>query len=249
MDGTYLEKDWANDWGGFFQRMLSQAGIAPNGVVDTAQSSQYYDALISIIGGISRDYLNALTVNVASSANVDLTASAPLTANINITGSTTITGFTAAAGKCYIARFAGSLTLTNNANIVTPSGANIITSAGDSCLIRFTAANVANILMYTPGIPQEIGYRQSYASFIGSRTINTDFNNGTGRPIMLSVAINARAGDENFNIQVNGLTVAQNVNNGTSGEDIWLSAIIPAGATYRVNAFVGAVITVWTELR
>lgn len=48
-DGSYLERDWANDKEGFFQRLISQAGITPNGLVDTAQSSQYYTALTSII--------------------------------------------------------------------------------------------------------------------------------------------------------------------------------------------------------
>lgn len=48
-DGTYLEQDWANDWAGFFQSLLKEAGIAANGVVDTAQASQYYDALIAAI--------------------------------------------------------------------------------------------------------------------------------------------------------------------------------------------------------
>lgn len=47
-DGSYLEQDWANDWDGFFGRLLTVAGITPNGDVDTALASQYYDALASI---------------------------------------------------------------------------------------------------------------------------------------------------------------------------------------------------------
>lgn len=47
-DGSYLEQDWTNDWDGFFGRLLTVAGITPNGDVDTAQSSQYYEALSSI---------------------------------------------------------------------------------------------------------------------------------------------------------------------------------------------------------
>lgn len=48
-DGSYLEQDWANDWSGFFGRLLTVAGITPNGNVDTALSSQYYDALTAIV--------------------------------------------------------------------------------------------------------------------------------------------------------------------------------------------------------
>lgn len=47
-DGSYLEADWVNDWSGFFGRLLTLAGVTPNGKVDTASSSQYYDALKSL---------------------------------------------------------------------------------------------------------------------------------------------------------------------------------------------------------
>lgn len=44
-DGSYFEADWANDWSGFFERLLTLADITPDGSVDTALDSQYYDAL------------------------------------------------------------------------------------------------------------------------------------------------------------------------------------------------------------
>ena len=47
-DGSYAEADWLNDWAGFFGRLLIQAGISANGTVDSAQSSQYYDALAKL---------------------------------------------------------------------------------------------------------------------------------------------------------------------------------------------------------
>ena len=48
-DGSYLEQQWTNDWDGFFGRLLTVAGITPNGSVDTAQASQYFDALVKVI--------------------------------------------------------------------------------------------------------------------------------------------------------------------------------------------------------
>lgn len=48
-DGSYLEQDWANDWDGFFSRLLVVAGITANGTVDSATSSQYFDALIASV--------------------------------------------------------------------------------------------------------------------------------------------------------------------------------------------------------
>lgn len=50
-DGSYLESDWANDWDGFFARLLTVAGTTPNGNVDTGTSSQYYDALLLAVPG------------------------------------------------------------------------------------------------------------------------------------------------------------------------------------------------------
>lgn len=50
-DGSYLEADWANDWSGFFEALLTNAGMTANGNVDTATSSQYYDALSTALGG------------------------------------------------------------------------------------------------------------------------------------------------------------------------------------------------------
>lgn len=48
-DGSYLEADWANDWDGFFSRLLTAAGVSANGNVDSATNSQYYDALVVAI--------------------------------------------------------------------------------------------------------------------------------------------------------------------------------------------------------
>lgn len=48
-DGSYLERDWANDWDGFFGSLLRSAGMTANGTPDTALSSQYFDALRYIL--------------------------------------------------------------------------------------------------------------------------------------------------------------------------------------------------------
>lgn len=48
-DGSYMERDWLNDWNGFFGALLSNAGVTPNGDVDTAQASQFYNALWTVV--------------------------------------------------------------------------------------------------------------------------------------------------------------------------------------------------------
>ncbi|QHJ84231.1 MAG: hypothetical protein [Caudoviricetes sp.] len=47
-DGSYAEQDWLNDWDGFFGRLLTLSGVTPNGNVDNATSSQYFDALSTL---------------------------------------------------------------------------------------------------------------------------------------------------------------------------------------------------------
>lgn len=50
-DGSYFEADWANDWDGFFARVLNVAGVTPNGDIDTGSDSQMYDALMAATPG------------------------------------------------------------------------------------------------------------------------------------------------------------------------------------------------------
>src|SRR5690625_1802050 len=58
-DGTYLEQDWANDWAGFFQWLLSKAGISPSGTPDTAEVSQYAQALQQLVMQWQEDNLGS----------------------------------------------------------------------------------------------------------------------------------------------------------------------------------------------
>jgi hypothetical protein len=53
------------------------------------------------------------------------------------------------AGLCYFVRFNAALNLTNNAAIITQTGATITTAAGDTCILRATASNTVEVLCYT----------------------------------------------------------------------------------------------------
>ena len=44
-DGTPYTADFRNDLWGFFQRLLEEAGITPNGDPDTVTDSQYWNGL------------------------------------------------------------------------------------------------------------------------------------------------------------------------------------------------------------
>ncbi len=89
----------------------------------------------------------ATRIDVASVAGtVDLTTSAPDTDDIRITGALAITAFTVAIGRVLRVTASGAHTLTNNANIVTNTGANIVCAAGDSYMLRATAANTVEVI-------------------------------------------------------------------------------------------------------
>ncbi len=122
------------------------------GVAATKSSSTliYGDGTnIGASAQVGFDYLNTTRIDVASSATINLSVAAPNTRHINITGSANIASFTMAEGSCYFVRFAGAPLLTNSASLVTQTGANIQAAAGDTCIIRATAANVVEILCYT----------------------------------------------------------------------------------------------------
>lgn len=143
---TVVTDDWLNDVQEELISILAAAGISPV----KGDQDQVLTAIQAIIAGSTLNTLDTTRIDVASAGTVNLTAAAPSTRHINITGTTTITGFTVAAGRCYFVRFAAALTLTSSASLVTQTGANIVTAAGDTCIIRATAENTVEVLAYTP---------------------------------------------------------------------------------------------------
>jgi hypothetical protein len=86
--------------------------------------------------------------NVASAPTVDLTPYVATTRNILITGTTQIDGFAITNGQTFILKFSGSLRLSNNASLVTPSGAAVQVGPNDSCVIRATADNIVEVITF-----------------------------------------------------------------------------------------------------
>lgn len=89
---------------------------------------------------------------VPSATTVDLSALTTVTRNIVISGNVNIAGFQISRGQLFAARFSGTLTLQNSANLVTQRNRDISIVSGDTCFIRATADNVVEILAYSgPG--------------------------------------------------------------------------------------------------
>lgn len=194
------------------------------------------------------DYLNTTRIDVASATTVDLTSLAPNTRHINITGETTITAFTVALGLCYFVRFSGIMTLTNNASIVTQSGANITTATGDTCIVRAISRDVVEVLAYTPFKNQALGYEQTWQNVAGSRAANTTYTNTTGKPIYIFVSMGG-ANPQTNQLVVGGVLAGEWVFLGGIGRQ-GVCGIVPNGATYRVVNLQGVpAVSTWSELR
>lgn len=71
--------------------------------------------------------------DIASATTCDIGAATTL--RVHITGTTTITSFGLSTNRIRFLRFSGILTLTHNAiSLILPSGANIVTAAGDTAM-------------------------------------------------------------------------------------------------------------------
>ncbi len=85
--------------------------------------------------------------DIASGSTINLTTA---TGNlVDVTGTTTISSITLGDGAERTVRFTGVLILTNSANLVLPSGANITTAAGDYAVFRGYAGGVVRCVSFT----------------------------------------------------------------------------------------------------
>lgn len=246
LDGSYLEKDWANDKEGFFQSLIDAAGITVNDLPDEVGSSQYYDALLAVIAANNVDTLNTVRENVASASTVNLNTSAPDTRHINLTGTATITGFTVTTGRCYFVRVAATQSLVNSANLVTQRGENIICLAGDTYILRATADNVVEVLCYTSAIQSGLGYGQTLQNVIGSRSLGVNYTNTTGRTIWVHVRTGSDTSANSITITVGAESVTGNAAGSSVNSTRFVQAIVPPGVVYQVS---GSTPAEWKELR
>lgn len=91
---------------------------------------------------------------IASATTINLDAA---TGNfLHVTGTTAITTVTLGQGRDRTVVFDGALTLTNGANLILPTGANITTAAGDVAVFRGDGAGVTRCVAYTRANGQPI---------------------------------------------------------------------------------------------
>lgn len=105
--------------------------------------------LLPLSGGNMSGTINeVLAPAVASAASPDIWSGAGNA--LHITGTTSVTGFAAAPqpGARRTLVFDGGLTLTNGSNLILPTGANITTRAGDSCVVLAETTTKFRIVSY-----------------------------------------------------------------------------------------------------
>jgi len=188
------------------------------------------------------DFLNKAVATVAASGTIDLTTGAPDTSQLAISGTgVTINGFTVAANRFFVVKMTGATnTLVNSASLITGRGANIPVAAGDSFLMRSTAANTVEILCGNFVADSAVGTRgQTWQNVSGSRAGGTTYTNTTGRPIQI---LTSSTGGTSPILTINGVTVQYIFPTSTNAG---FSAIIPAGATYSISTGQQT----WLELR
>jgi hypothetical protein len=88
-----------------------------------------------------------------------------------------------------------------------------------------------------------VGVGQTWQDVTSSRVRSTNYTNNTGAPIFVSISILRFNNDAS--LLVNSIVVG--LVGGVDGGSGQLSAVVPAGSTYRVNG--AASIQYWTELR
>lgn len=164
-DNTDATKLFALNVSGF-TTATTRTWIVPNsddtfvGVAATQTLSNKTLATPTITGPVNE----AQGANIASAATINLDTATGNT--VDVTGTTTITGVTLSQGRRRTVRFTGVLTLTNGANLVLPTGANITTAVGD----------YATFIGYASGVVRCESYeRASGAALVGSGGGTPDF--------------------------------------------------------------------------
>lgn len=202
--------------------------------------------LKGVIEAGSADLLNAPIATVAAAGTINLTAGAPDTSQLAISGTgVNINGFTVAADRFFVVKMTGAAnTLVNSASLVTGRGANIPVVAGDTFLMRSTAANTVEIVCGLFLVDRASGSGQTWQNLTGSRALGTSYTNSTGRSIMITVYTSQSGGPTDIIV---GGVIAARASASTGGEGVNAAAIIPPGGVYSVSA--GNTLGYWAELR
>jgi hypothetical protein len=136
-------------------------------------------------------------------------------------------------------------------NLVIKTGASAVTAA----TFHGNAATTFNgNVIFSNGSIQTaaaVGYGQTWQNVGASRSTGTTYTNSTGQTIMLAITglITGTVAFADW-LEVGGVVVARVGGVGsTANMPAYAYAIVPAGATYKLNTVTGASFNYWAELR
>ena len=91
-----------------------------------------------------------------------------------------------------------------------------------------------------------IGVNQTWQNVSGSRSVNVNYTNTSGKPIVVSINGILTSGGSNVVVTVDGLVVAID----DCSNNVWgnVSVVVPAGSIYKLNS-AGFSTLNWFELR
>ncbi len=175
---------------------------------------------------------------VASAGTVNLDTQTP-SDFVHITGTTTITAITLADGRARTVVFDGILTLTNGASLILPTGASIVTAAGDSCIIRVEAAGDVCVVHYQRASGQALTASAVIGIQGGFKNLTVTGNAGLATAtvvadeVMLETTGNAYTVARSVSLTINSATGGANgLDTGTVAATTWYSVwVIYNGTT------------------
>lgn len=263
-DGSYLEKDWANDKEGFFQSLLNAAGFVANGAVDSVGASQYYSALTAIIGTLAPAPPDASTTEkgvVELATNTEAQAGVDSVRAVTPASLASVTATVARAGLVELATDAETQAGTDAQRAVTPASlsARTGTESRSGVLQLATQAEAMAGTESTKALTSvrvrqaistfALGGGQNYTDLSATRLANTTYTNSSGKPILVVISRgnSAGSGANSHALLVNGVTVSAQSSSVTANPG-FVTAIVPDGQTYRLNLAGIASLSSWSEL-
>ncbi len=175
---------------------------------------------------------NTLT-NLASASTTDL--GTVTSANINITGTTTITSFGTTAkltAPNYHLVFAGALVLTQSGSLLTPTGANITTAAGDTADVLQMSSGVWRITNYTAATGLALAGSPAVCLASGLKIVNDNTTPNSKIDVTATSATLAAYSGSASGVLRNSISVV--INDGVTGANGLDTGAIAANTWYYV---------------
>jgi hypothetical protein len=191
----------------------------------------------NLTGNVTGDVNGQLSGTVAS--GVTGTTQSPGTNNTTLaTTAFTVAAVTAATGSL------GTMSTQNANNVSISGGAIAATFTGN------LTGNVTGNAATATTANNALGVGQSWQDLTGSRSLNQDYTNSTGRSIQVTCNPIARSGTT-ATVVVGGVTILMSTTIDCCGVPqisyFPFSFVVPPGAVYRVNGSFG--FSIWAELR